>query len=233
MFRCFIALVLSQFQPGEFTPITVDAYSVLSAKQKAADIQAVIRDLEAEPQVSPFVDPPRSASEKKAAKDKEKAAREAEKKGKAELEKYALDKSKIHDLPLFIEQLEPGKIGILTEEYGHKPGQIKTIAVKVTQDLGESGLLCKRGERILLIRGINAENIVDDAVIDVPWIMIVSGKYSYQTVLGAKKTVFAIEPWKFEKEWEAAKKKLIDEAAVEAEQKKKTKPATSTKKSKT
>lgn len=84
-----------------------------------------------------------------------------------------------------IQKLQPGEIGLLPP-------------VEVSQVIDKNTLLvhCINGGKSLLIRGIDTTNIADDTTVyGSKLAFIVKKTESYTSVLGAKRTVWALEPY--------------------------------------
>lgn len=209
-----IACLLCQFQPGKFEPISIEKYSQLCDEQKKIAVDSAVAELER--QTTPG---------QKALLVEKNKLKAQKKQGLEEIKAYETDNSKIHEVPLDFQKLAIGKIGILTVPSFVEHGKVPPMRLTVLQQIGKNELLCEAGESVIFVKGINTDNVVDGEKTEIPLIIVVVGKYSYTNTLGAKKTVFALEPWKHNDEWRALKQKKIEETPKPEIDKKK-KPAT-------
>ena len=76
-------------------------------------------------------------------------------------------------------------------------GSERFFSIKVLQVISPSRLLCKLGDKTFIIDGIDTSDVTDDTSFQTKTIFYVVGTESYQTVLGAKKTVHVLKSLKF------------------------------------
>lgn len=143
----------------------------------------------------------------------EKEDRIREIRGEIDFEKRLLDE----DLPplpqLNINTLKIGDWGVLTD------------IGEVSQTLDQHSFLAMFGERQLHFQKFDIDNIADDELFQCTDLCVVSGKYAFENVVGARRTVLSIEPFDkslLPKPFENVlkrRKELFDERDAEREKK--------------
>lgn len=92
---------------------------------------------------------------------------------------------------LVISELGVGKHGVVS--FG--PNDRSVVSLEVMQVTGPSVMLCKFAGKILMIKGMATDGLVDGSHIDLLGHFIVSGTRTYTTALGTSNTVFVMEPY--------------------------------------
>lgn len=218
MLALFAAVLVSQFQPYETPQPSVEKYAEMCSEAFKVTSEAQIKEFE------------RMIGTKKDVLTASPANKRLAKEHRAkveELKKAIKDKTGSQDLRLYVESLQSGGIGVMfsiltgRQTIAHNDGRLSSIAtsesvyakVTVRQVISDHLLLCESEKSTFAVRAANTAKDGDN--LDMTGVFVVSGRYSYNSVGGAKKTIAVIEKWEHSDKW----LKMQEEAKAALEKK--------------